>query len=166
MGEKMNRDSILSIVETIARLPKSEDEELVAELRRNGSTEVDAEFAVAFVPLAFGRATLRRIPACEGIKLPDEAEIPGEPGRQADRVHLSCIPHFSLALELAEEAFSTGVVGREKFMAVSLRSAEVQAVNRALGELRSLKGGVMTPTVLNRLGDLRKRMPNRVAGGN
>jgi hypothetical protein len=151
----MTRESILSIVDTIARLSKSDDGAVVAELMREGLSETDAEFSVVFVPLAFGRAIIPRIPSCEGLSLPEEAEIPSHSG--LERIHLACVPHFSIARGLAEEAFDTGLVGREKFMSVSLRSAEMQVINQALNSGTTLKGGTMSPPLLLRLGDLKQK---------
>lgn len=152
----MTRDSILLAVETMARLAGSDDGQVVVELVRQGLAESDAEFAVALIPLAFGRATIARISSCEGLRLPDFAEIPDSAEAPPQKLHLDCVPHFSIARELAEEAFSTGVVGRANFQAVSLRSAEMQAVNRALHQGRALKGATMAPPLLLRLGEFQR----------
>jgi hypothetical protein len=122
---------VLHVVDLIAARPDSDDAEIVAALVRDGVGEVDAELLVRFVPCAFMFALLKRM----GV-----SQFPGTffvYNSRGDPVEMALAEehYFAAALGLAHEVTTRGYneqISKETFQAVTRRSAEMAAVNKAL----------------------------------
>src|SRR5262245_14012879 len=121
----MNRDEMIQYVDVFLDASALGDQQLVATLLARGVPLEAAERFVAFLPIAFGRVILETIGR---VKLSDFFLI-DETGKQ----HLLKNEWiFEIARELAIDSYRTGLVPRDIFSAIALRSSELNAATNAL----------------------------------
>ena len=124
----------------LADNPHADDGEIVDLLLSWGVPEIQAQLLVGFLPIAFGRQIVSRLGR---ITLSDEFGVIDSD----DRLHLAPLraaPHFEQARLVAER----GELSRDEFRAIALRSSEMNAANRILGDGKTLDGCRMSPPVL------------------
>ena len=115
-------------IATICQSPDWDETRIVRELVARGMPRSQAEKVTALVPLAFGRVLMKSLP----IRFPSEAIVHDPQTGTNALVRLDDEPLFAEARSAAEAAYSHGVMTRDQFAAVALRSPEVAAVNQAL----------------------------------
>jgi hypothetical protein len=158
---------VLRVVDLIAARPDSYDDEIVEALVRDGAGEVDAELLVRFVPMAFSFALLKLM----GVsKFPSMFRVYDVRGVLVD-MPLATEHYFTAALWLGHEVTTRGYtdrISKEVFQSITVRSAEINAVNQALeagltlGELAH--GTVGSPILLGVTSDqigATRRTPDR-----
>ncbi len=91
---------------------------------RGYKTDV-AERFVAFMPIAFGRVVINKI---GNVTFTSSYKVDEQNGEFS----LVEEPIYRLAYELATESYDKGVLEREVFSAIATRSAELNAVSKAL----------------------------------
>ena len=94
---------------------------IIARLKRQ-----EVERVIEFVPLAFGRSLLDGM----GIAFEDDYVRVDKDGNERMRGKLADEPIYVAALKLAPVVMQS--MGQDAFMAVAMRSAELQATNEAL----------------------------------
>jgi len=145
------REQVLVAIRAMAVCDSKSEESFVKEMMLCGFSEFDAEIMLAFVPIAFGRAVIERMPFAEGLRLSDTADVLRRDGGYTS-VRLEKVNAYSTALEIARESFETAVVRREELDVMMRQSAEIDAINQAAhAKVPSLRGGVLHPPVLSRL---------------
>ncbi|MBK5722044.1 hypothetical protein JGH11_14285 [Dysgonomonas sp. Marseille-P4677] len=108
-----------------------QEEELIEkELVKNGLSIPDAQKAIMFIQLAFGRAFLKKITTAE---FPDEAIIKDKDEKEF-KIDLNSEPFYTEAYILAERIIEKGCVNKEHFQNIVVKSAELNAYNNALSE--------------------------------
>jgi hypothetical protein len=115
-----------------------DDGALRRELMTIGMSERDAQRLLAFVPLAFGRVLVDKLP----IRFP-ETVIVIERGTERES-RLADEPLFTLAIDLARR----GTLTRDQFSALALRSAEMRALNKALNAGSKPEDLLVSPPVV------------------
>ncbi|HEY6020953.1 MAG TPA: hypothetical protein VIY48_13940 [Candidatus Paceibacterota bacterium] len=105
---------------------------------------------VAFLPIAFGRVVIAHIGK---INFTTRYRIQ-ETGHSCS---FSEEPIFIEAIKIATESYHTGLVPRELFSAVALRSAELDAVNKALNNGDVIDGASFNDVVFSGYKTLCKR---------
>ncbi len=137
---------VLRVVDLIADRPDRTADELVETLVRDGVGEVDAELLVRFVPVAFSFALLKLM----GLsKFPSTFCVSDASGEWVE-MPMAAEHYFSAALYLGYEVTTYGYTDRirkQTFRAITMRSAEMDAVNRFLEAghtLKDLAGGTMS----------------------
>jgi hypothetical protein len=148
---------VLEVARAIYAHTDLADHDLVARLQAvAGLSERDAELAVVFVPVAFGRVILRELgvaafPTTYFIKDSRgtwvERRLPDEPWyRAAMRIAAATVTHGYSAEGCVGETPS-----RAEFEEVMYRSPEVACVSDALQAGLDLKGATLSPLHLIRL---------------
>jgi hypothetical protein len=121
----------MRVIDLIAARPDISDEEAIATLTRNGIGEVDAELLIRFVPCALSFALLKLM----GLsKFPSTFQVQNNAGQWVE-MPLAAEHYFSTALGIGYDVTTRGYserVNKEAFRAVTLRSAEMNAVNKFL----------------------------------
>lgn len=145
------KEDVLTAVQVLTEYGAREDEGVVEAMAEVGVTGIRAELLVTLMPLAFGRVLLGRMGFDPPIRFSDMALVHDERGGRTLEFRLTDEPLYLAALELADEAFETGVVPRERYEAVVARSPELAAVSQALDEGDDVSGAVMGPPTLFRL---------------
>jgi hypothetical protein len=115
----------LDVTEAIAHmiaLGEKNDGEIYDDLVKRGFAPADADRLVAFVPLAFGRVLVATLP----VTFPETAIL--VEGGSRREVRLADEPIFAEAAAHARK----GALTRDQFGALALRSAEINALNKAL----------------------------------
>ncbi len=140
---------VLRVVDIIAAEPTIDDDAVVAALVAEGVGPVDAELLVRFVPCAMSFGLLKQLGVA---KFPSTYLLRAESGRWVERP-LAAEHYFTAALQLGFDIVTRGYterVGREAFQTVTLRSAEMDAANKALeaGGEGGLTGGTIGPPAL------------------
>jgi len=143
--------------ETVARFVELLEEhrdldKVVATLRRAGVTELDCEFLVAFVPMAFAHVILKPM----GVVLPQTFVATCSATDDRARGTIADEPVFASASQLCEKMLPTAP-GRAR--SIAGLSAEWAAVEDLLPTARGAKGIVLTEPLLCRIApsDLRQR---------
>ena len=138
---------VLQVVDLMAARPDISDEDVVAALVRDGVGEVDAELLVRFVPCGMAFALLR----LAGLKeFPSTFQIKNAAGGWVE-LPLSTEHYFSAALVVGFDVTTRGYTDRitkEVFTTVTMRSAEMNAVNRYFeseGTREGLAGSTFSP---------------------
>ena len=118
-----------------------EDGDLVRIVEQKGYKTVDAERYVAFMPIAFGRVVINRIGKVSFSSL---YKI-----KENSRVYsLEKEPIFCMATDLAIKCYEQGIVDKEVFSAIATRSAELNAVDKALNAGDDINGAEFAPIFL------------------
>ncbi len=129
----MERGQIVQVAQYFVDASSIEDGDLVEVLISTGLARDVSERLVAFLPIAFGRvviAHLARVSFTTDYRIKETGKV----------LPLSGDPIFVEALKLATESYHSGIVSREVFSAVALRSPELLAVNKALNEGADVNG--------------------------
>jgi hypothetical protein len=137
----MNKEHIVNLISVFSGSENLEDEDLINKLRENGLNMEEAERLIAFFPIAFGRVIINTL---GNVDFSDLYRIK-ENGKE---FKLTDEPIYKLAENVALESYETGLVGRELFSAIATRSAELNAVNKALNEDVDLNSAVFKPVLL------------------
>lgn len=147
-GEALER--VMQLIDLIASRPDLDDEDAVAALVHGGVGEVDAELLVRFVPSALSFALLKRV----GLsKFPSTFQVRDHPGRWVE-MPLAAEHYFTAALGVGYEVTTRGYterVSEETFRALTLRSAEMNALNKffeAGNTAEELAGATLGPPTL------------------
>lgn len=120
---------VMRVVDLIAAHPASTDEELKAELVRDGIGEVDAGLLIWFVPCAMSFALLKLMGM---TKFPSMFQVKSDNGQWVESP-LASEHYFTAALTTGYLVTTQGYsdrISKETFQAVTSRSAEMNAVNR------------------------------------
>jgi hypothetical protein len=128
----------------IAESSEASDEELVLSLTRAGWPPTEADLAVSFLPIAFGRLALRELGVSEYA---DRFEAKNAKGKWV-AYRLSANPVFRAAARLAAAATVHGALTPEQFKAIAARSSEIHAASKALDAGSSVAGGRVGPVLL------------------
>jgi hypothetical protein len=127
----------VDITQVAALMVELDDEAVIARLVAENHVERDARLAVAFLPLAFGRALLGPL----GVELAATAML-GDV-----EIVLAGDPLYRAAAEHATQVHESGP--SELFRALALRSAEVSAVNQALNAGSQAADLVLSPPMIS-----------------
>ena len=128
---------IIRAVEVMGKNSNLDDQRLVEELLAEGFSVEEANRLVLFVPSAFARPVLESL----GVEhFAETVSVPKKGGGTIE-VPLRGIDVYTGALALIRgEVASHGLPG-EYFRFLAIRSAEIDAANKALNAGDSLKGG-------------------------
>ena len=122
-------EHVMRFIDLIAARPDISDEEAVAVLVRDGIGEVDAALLIRFVPCALSFALLKLM----GLsKFPSTYQVQNSTGQWVE-LPLAAEHYFSAALGVGHDVTTRGYserVTKVAFQAVTLRSAEMNAVNQ------------------------------------
>lgn len=135
----------------MAENPSASEADIVVRLIDLGYDELEAEKLVAFVPLALARALIARLGADPPVQLSDTALI--RDGTTDRVVQLDNVPEFVTALQIAEEAFVSGIVPRDKFTAVCKLSVELNLINQVLNAASPITWAQFSPPIFLRLAE-------------
>jgi hypothetical protein len=144
-------ERVMRVIDLIAARPNLTDEEAVAALVRDGVGEVDAELLTRFVPCALAFALLKLM----GLtKFPSTYQVQNSAGRWVD-LPLAAEHYFSVALGVGYDITTRGYterISKPAFQAVTMRSAEMNAVNQYFesgGTREGLAGSTLgSPTLI------------------
>jgi hypothetical protein len=140
----------MRVIELIAGRPDIPDEEAVAALVKDGISDVDAELLIRFVPCALSFALLKRMGPSN---FPSTYQVQDSAGHWVE-FPLAAEHYFTAALGVGYEVITHGYterVNKEVFQAVTIRSAEMNAVNQYFecgGTREGLAGGTLGPPTL------------------
>ena len=140
-------DLVLAVTSIIATSTDADDAMLVEEIINSGIGRVDAEKLIVFIPLAFGRIMLSRL----GTPLPSSLFKVRDAQGSWVAHSLDAEPLYHAACNVAQAVFTHGVVTREVYQQVMLRSTEVTLANQALNDGVTLDGAIFSPPLLLRL---------------
>jgi hypothetical protein len=122
-------EHVMRLIDLIAARPDITDEEVGVALVRDGIGEVDAQLLIRFVPCALSFALLRLM----GLsKFPSTYQVQNSAGQWVE-LPLAAEHYFSAALGVGYDVTTRGYterVSKAAFQAVSMRSAEMHAVNQ------------------------------------
>ncbi len=122
-------DRVMRVIDLIAQHPEVADEDVVAALVASGVGDVDAELLIRFVPCGLSFALLKLL----GLtKFPSTYQVKNAAGKWVE-LPLAAEHYFSTALGVGYDVTTQGYterVSKAVFMAVTLRSAEMNAVNK------------------------------------
>jgi hypothetical protein len=140
----MERGRLLQAVELLSKRADRDNESMVAELTNAGFSKLEANLLVVLMPTAFSR------PLLEKAGITDFASSISAPTRRGGRVDipLRTWPMFGEALALAREHDQSGILDQDAYKRITLRSAEVNALNRALNEGADVKGGAIASAII------------------
>lgn len=113
---------------TMAWMSGEDEEDVLQELTKTGTSPLDAEKALIFIPLAFGRVFLKSIASSH---FSDEAVITDETEKQTT-INLNDEPIYVAAYQLAKYIMTEGLNNKEDFQTIVALSSEVNAYNNAL----------------------------------
>ncbi len=140
-----SRQRVMRFIDLVAAQPDITDEDAIAVLMQDGVGDVDAELLIRFVPCGLSFALLKLM----GLdKFPNTYQVKNSAGQWVE-FPLAAEHYFAVALSIGYEVTTRGYTERitkKTFQAVTLRSAEMDAVNRffASGGKR-LAGGILSP---------------------
>jgi hypothetical protein len=121
-----NSDTVTRTIDVLVQNPDAGFDALREILQREGLSPTETTRALEFIPLAFGRNFLGGM----GVQFPDTYRRVDASGREVVRKKLVFEPLFMDAAMRAPLVLMKQ--GQDAYMAVVLRSSEVQAVNEAL----------------------------------
>ena len=140
-------ERVMRVIDLIAARPDISDEEAVAALVRDGIGEVDAELLIRFVPCALSFALLKLM----GLnKFPSTYQVQNSAGQWVE-LPLAAEHYFAATLGVGYDVTTQGYtqrVSKAAFQALTMRSAEMSAVNRYFesgGTREGLAGGTLSP---------------------
>ncbi len=120
---------VMWVIHLIGARPDITDEQAVAALVGEDIGEVDAELLIRFVPSGLSFALLKLL----GLtKFPSTYRVQNAGGQWVE-LPLAAEHYFSAALDVGYDVTTRGYtkrISRETFTAVTLRSAEMNAVNK------------------------------------
>lgn len=138
---------VMQVIDLIGAHPDITDEDAIASLLRDGIGDVDAELLIRFVPCGLAFALLKLM----GLnKFPSTYKVQDRSGHWVE-LPLAAENYFSVALSVGYDVTTEGYterISKEKFQAVSMRSAEMKAVNKYFesgGTLEKPAGGTLGP---------------------
>lgn len=132
-------ERVMRVIDLIAARPNIADEEAVASLRQDGIGEVDSELLIRFVPCGLSFALLKLL-GC--TQFPNTYQVRNAAG-QWEELPLAAEHYFSTALSVGYDVTTRGYterVSKAVFQAVTLRSAEMNAVNQYFESGGTLEG--------------------------
>ena len=140
----MERSRILQAVKLLSKHTNLEAAKQVSELSSAGFSTIEAHLLVALVPTAFGWTAL------EKFGITDFAPSISAPTRAGGRVDIPLkeLPLFDEALALAREHCRSGILDHEEYKRITNRSAEVNALSRALNEGADVKGAAIASALV------------------
>src|SRR6266446_4079267 len=140
----MERSRILQAVKLLSKHTNLEAAKQVSELSSAGFSTIEAHLLVALVPTAFGWTAL------EKFGITDFAPSISAPTRAGGRVDipLRTWPVYAAALALAREHYRSGILDQDAYKRVTLRSAEVNALTRALEEGEDPNGAAIASAIV------------------
>ncbi len=122
-------ERVMRVIDLIAARPDISDEEAVAALVQDGIGEVDAELLLWFVPCALSFALLKRL----GLSMfPSTYRVRNSAGHWVE-LPLAAEHYFSAALGVGYKVITQGYterINKAAFQAVTIRSAEMNAINQ------------------------------------
>jgi hypothetical protein len=139
------RELVLQAVHVMCEGPADEDE-IVRRLMDAGIERIDAEKALAFVPMAFAHVQLRN----EGAELPTTFGVYSELS-DPPQFLLAGEPGYVAAVVEARVAFEQGILTRTEYACVADRSAEMNVVRQLLARGGSAGDLRLISPVLGRL---------------
>lgn len=126
-GDALER--VMRVIDLIATRPDISDQDAVAALVLDGIGKVDAELLLWFVPCALSFALLKLM----GVsKFPSAYLVQGSSGQWVE-LPLANEHYFSAALGIGYDVTTRGYterISKAVFQAVTLRSAEMAAINQ------------------------------------
>lgn len=138
---------VMQLIDLFGAQPDLSDEDAVAALVRYGVGEVDAELLIRFVPCGLSFALLKLL----GLtKFPSTYQVQDAAGQWVE-MPLAVEHYFSTALGVGYDVTTRGYterVSKAVFQAVTLRSAEMNAVNQYFesgGTREGLTGSTLGP---------------------
>jgi hypothetical protein len=140
----MERARLLQAVELLSKGADLDDKSMAAELSKAGFSTLEAQLLVVLLPIAFSR------PLLEKAGITDFAPTISAPTRSGGRVNipLKTWPLYGEALALAREHHQSGILNQDAYQRVTFRSAEVNALNKALNEGEDVKGASIASAVV------------------
>jgi len=140
-------ERVMRVIDLIGARPDITDEDAVALLVRDGIGDVDAELLVRFVPIGLAFALLKLM----GLsKFPSIFQVQDSGGKWVE-LPLAAEHYFSVALSVGYDVTTMGYterISKATFQAVSMRSAEMNAVNNYFdsgGTREGLAGSTLGP---------------------
>ncbi len=146
----MKRDQLIKVMQHFVGTSDMDDCDLVNLLHGKGLTREESERLVAFLPIAFARVAIVHIGKV-GFTTDYRVKETGKIFSLSDE------PIFVEALKLATESYHSGLVSRDSFAAVALRSPELVAVNKALNAGEDINGASFNTVVFFGYKSLGKR---------
>ena len=140
----MDRARVLEAVKVLSSEANLDDAQLVEELKKGGFSAREAGLLVALVPTAFGRPLLEKLGVTE---FAPSVSVPKRAGGWVD-LPLAQFPIFTTALSVAKEHWRSGTFERRAYESIALRSAEVNAANRALNDGVDIKGATVASALV------------------
>jgi hypothetical protein len=117
-----------SVVEWMQKHPDTDEKQLIPSLVKSGEDESVALDLIVFVPLAFGRALMKRT----GAKLKETYSIYTD-SRHSKSYPLLDNPIYCEAYRMAEDHYQGKTRGMN-YLAIAGRSPEVRVLNQALNK--------------------------------
>jgi hypothetical protein len=140
-------ERVMRVIDLIAARPDISDEDAVTDLVRDGIGEVDAELLIRFVPCALSFALLKLM----GLSnFPSTYQVQNSAGQWVE-LPLGAEHYFSAALGVGYDVTTRGYterVSKAAFQTVTMRSAEMNAVNQYFesgGTRKGLAGSTLGP---------------------
>jgi hypothetical protein len=140
----MERARLLQAVELLSKHTSLDDKSLVGELSNAGFSALEARLLVVLVPTAFSRPLLEKA----GItSFAPSISAPTRAGGRVD-IPLRTWPVYAEAVALAREHYRSGILDQDAYKRVTLRSAEVNALNKALNEGEDVRGATIASAIV------------------
>ncbi len=140
-------DRVMRVIDLFGTQPDVSDADVVDRLVRDGVSETDAELLVRFVPCGLSFALLKLL----GVtNFPSTYQVQNAAGQWV-QLPLAAEHYFSTALGVGHDVINFGYterVSKAVFMAVTLRSAEMNVVNKYFesgGTSERLAGSTLGP---------------------
>jgi hypothetical protein len=140
----MERTRLLQAVELLSKHADLDDKSMAAELSNAGFSTLEARLLVVLIPTAFSR------PLLEKAGITDFAPTISAPTRSGGRVDipLRTWPLYGEALALAREHYQSDILDPDVYKRVTIRSAEVNALNKALTQGEDVKGASIASAIV------------------
>lgn len=147
--------AVLETLHIIAAHPEADEDRIVELLQERGHSRIAAEKLNVFVPAALGWPVLKRL----GVELCSGYFIAYDDNDEEVQIPVAGQHYFIAALQLAQRTLEQGFseeLSLQAYERVIGRSAEINAVNKALAQDVRVEGGSLGPLKLLRIraGDL------------
>jgi hypothetical protein len=130
-----------------------------AELVTAGFTSREAALLIGLVPIAFARPILEQLGVTEFVKTISAKDKHGN----WVNIPLASIPIYGVALSIAREHRSVGLIDHEAYKRIVGRSAPLNAVSKALNAGADVKGATVADALISiRAEDLRESWIGRI----